>query len=227
MSLPFKRSRDWINRTAERIEDAPARLFTRDRPVTASARRELYEKGVVGKALVIKAPGETFVHPTQESNGPFTVKVELPGRDPYEVELWHLFDREEWERLQPGAEVRCRVDPENPNRVLLLPHGPPDDPQPESAAAVVAAGKPAVGTVRSADLTDIPNPSDRDGKIWRITMEVRSEHERKPWDATVHQRVPSGAEELLTPGSELKVGYEKRKSDVAIDWPGSSGGRFT
>jgi hypothetical protein len=51
MSLPFKKSRDWINRTAQRLEDAPARLFTGDRPVTASAQRELFEKGVAGKAI--------------------------------------------------------------------------------------------------------------------------------------------------------------------------------
>ena len=121
MTLPFKKSRDWINRTAQRIEDAPARLFSGDRPVTASAQRELFEKGIAGRALVVKAPGETFVDPTKDSTGPFTVKVELPGRDPYEAAFWHSFDRAEWERLQPGAQVECRVDPENPKRVLLLP----------------------------------------------------------------------------------------------------------
>jgi hypothetical protein len=239
MSLPFKRSRDWVNRAAQRIEDAPARLFTRDRPVTASAKREIYEKGIAGRALVIKAPGETFVDPTKESVGPFTVEVELPGRDPYEVELWHLFDREEWERLQPGTQARCRVDPENPQRVLLLPPGPEQPVDTEvraleptqhgSAAAAVAAGTPAIGTVTSAELTGIANPSEREGRIWRITMELRSDRERKPWDVTIYQRVPSGAEELLTAGSELAVSYAKRKSDrdVAIDWPGSTGGRYS
>ena len=121
MSLPFKRQRDWINRTAQRIEDAPARLFTGDRPVTVSAQRELYEKGLAGQALVIKAPAETFVDPTKDSTGPFTVKVELPGREPYEAKFWHAFDRAQWEKLQPGAQVQCRVDPENPQRVLLIP----------------------------------------------------------------------------------------------------------
>jgi hypothetical protein len=239
MSLPFKKSRDWVNRAAQRVEDAPARLFTRDRPVTASAKREIYEKGIAGLALVIKAPGETFVDPTKESTGPFTIEVELPGRDPFQVELWHSFDREEWERLQPGTQARCRVDPENPQRVLLLPPQPdqpvdgharaPEPRQQGSAATAVAAGKPAVGTVTSAELTQIANPSEREGRIWRITMELRSESERKPWDVTIYQRVPPGAEELLTAGSELTVGYAKRKSDrdVAIDWPGSTGGRYS
>ena len=46
---------------------------------------------------------------------------------------------------------------------------------------------------------------------------------------TIFQRVPPGAEELLTAGSELAVAYAKRKSDrdVAIDWPGSTGGRYS
>jgi hypothetical protein len=58
-------------------------------------------------------------------------------------------------------------------------------------------------------------------------MELRSELERKAWEVTIYQRVPTGAEALLFPDSELKVRYAKRKSDrdVAIDWPDSSGGR--
>ena len=101
-------------------------------------------------------------------------------------------------------------------------------PQEISAADTVAAGKPAVGTVKAAELSEIPPPPGSDGQIWEITMELRSEQERKPWKVTIYQRVPSGAEELLTAGTEFKVGYAKRKSDrdVAIDWPGSTDGRF-
>ena len=59
-------------------------------------------------------------------------------------------------------------------------------------------------------------------------MELRSESERRPWKVTSHQRVPGGAEEMLVAGTELKVGYAKRTSnrDVAIDWAGSSAGRY-
>ena len=98
-----------------------------------------------------------------------------------------------------------------------------------SAAATVAAGKPAVGRVKSAGPSQMPAPAGSDGQIWQITMELRSELERKPWEVTIHQRVPTGAEALLSSGSELKVGYAKRKSDrdVAIDWPGSTGGRYS
>ena len=98
-----------------------------------------------------------------------------------------------------------------------------------SAAATVAAGNPAVGIVKSAEPSEIPPPAGSDGKIWEITMELRSERERKPWDVTIYQRVPSGAEDLLSRGAELRVGYARRRTDrdVAIDWPGSSGGRFS
>ena len=89
--------------------------------MTASAQRELFEKGVPGTALVVEAPARTFVHPTKDSVGKFTVTVELSGRAPYRAELWHSFDAQDWELLQPGTRVQCRVDPDRPHRVLLIP----------------------------------------------------------------------------------------------------------
>ena len=46
---------------------------------------------------------------------------------------------------------------------------------------------------------------------------------------TIPQKRPPGCQGAALPRSELKVGYAKRKSsrDVAIDWPGSSRGRFS
>ena len=145
----------------------------------------------------------------------------------------------ETEALSEGKVVECRVDPDNRKRVLLVapePEHPVDAevaaleaPQQTSAAATVASGKPAIGTVKSAELSDYPPPAGSDGKIWEIKMELRSESERRPWSVKIYQRVPSGAEELLAKGTELKVGYAKRKSDrdVAIDWLGSSDGRYS
>ena len=135
--------------------------------------------------------------------------------------------------------MECRVHPKNKKRVLLLAPEPEEYPDPEvlalegpqqiSAAATVASGKPAIGTVTSAEPSDIPAPPESDGEIWMITMELRAESERRPWDVTIHQRVPTGAEAMIGPGSQLKVGYARRKSsrDVAIDWPGSTGGRYS
>jgi hypothetical protein len=238
-AFEWRRKRDRVNKTLERVEDAPWNLLNRGL-VTDSSKRKVYENGIVGTAEILKAPsmrGRSEIH---ENQGRFRLRVELPGEEPYEVKTTQSFGMGfESQALQEGKTVECRVDPENRKRVLLVAPEPNqaidqevrrlESPQHESAAATVAAGKPAVGTVKKAELTEIPVPAGGEGTIWQITMKLRSEHERKPWEVTIYQRVPDGAEELLTPGSELKVGYEKYKSDrdTAIDWPGSSEGRFT
>jgi len=112
--------------------------------------------------------------------------------------------------LKQGKAVECRVDPENRKRVLLVAPEPNQQidhevrsleaPQQASAAATVAAGKPAVGIVKSAELSEILALPGSDGTIWEIGMELRSESERRPWDVTIHQRVPRGAKALLSPG---------------------------
>jgi hypothetical protein len=45
----------------------------------------------------------------------------------------------------------------------------------------------------------------------------------------IGQRVPKGAEGLIADGAELQVAYmEVDKGDsVAVDWPGSTGGKFS
>ena len=140
------------------------------------------------------------------------MRVALPGREPYEVKTTQSFGfGYEAQALRQGAVVECRVDPGNDKRVLLVapePHEPVDElvrsleaPQMTSAAAMVAAGIPAVGTIKSAEHSDIPPPPGSDGEIWQITMQLRSSRERKPWDVTIYQRVPHGAEELLARGS--------------------------
>ena len=75
----------------------------------------------------------------------------------------------EWRRKRDRVEgkvVECRVDPDTGKRVLLLapePEGPIElevaaleAPQQVNAAATAAAGKPAMGTVKSAEVSEIP-----------------------------------------------------------------------
>jgi hypothetical protein len=234
----WRRKRDRVDKALEMVEHAPRTLFARRGLVTIPQKRKVYETGIRGHAKILKAPGEHSRSEIQENAGRFQVRVELPDRPPYEVKMTQSYSfGYEAEALSEGAVVECRVDPDNHKRVLLVapePNSPIDlevrsleAPQQTSAAATVAAGKPAVGIVKAAGLSDIPAPAGSDGQIWQITMELRSELERKPWEVTIHQRVPTGAEASLSPGSEVRVGYAKRKSnrDVAIDWPGSSGGR--
>jgi len=238
-AFEWRRGRDRTDKTLERVEDAPWNLLSRGL-VTNSAKRKVYEAGIQGRAEILKAPGKHTLSEIQENVGRFRVRVEVPGKEPYEVKLTQSFGfGYEATALTQGAVVECRVDPKNDKRVLLVapePNQPIDAevraleaPQQTSAAATVAAGKPAIGTVESAEISEIPPPPGSDGKIWVITMELRSDSERRPWEVTIYQRVPTGAEGLLAARSELRVGYRKRKSDrdVAIDWPGSSGGRYS
>ena len=238
-AFEWRRKRDRVNKLLERVEHSPQSLLSRGL-VTIPQKRKVYEEGIVGRAEILKSPGKRSLSEIDENVGRFHIRVELPGEEPYEVKMTQSFGfGYEAEALKQGKTVECRVDPENRRRVLLVapePDEPIDQvvrsleaPQQTSAAATVAAGRPAVGTVKSAELSEMPAPPGSDGKIWEISMELRSEGERRPWEVTIYQRVPSGAEELLSPGSELRVGYAKRKSnrDVAIDWPGSSRGRFS
>jgi hypothetical protein len=226
----WRRKRDRVDKALEKIENAPWTLINRGL-VTIPQKRKLYEEGIPGRAEILEAPGKHSLSDIQENVGRFRVRVELPTQAPYEVKVTQSFGfGYEAEALRQGAVVECRVDPKNHKRVLLVAPEPdqPIDllvraleaPQHVSAAATVAAGKPAVGTVKAAEVSDIPPPPGSDGMIWRITMELRSPHERKPWDVTIHQRVPRSAEQRLARGSELRVGYARRGSDrdVAIDW---------
>ena len=239
-AFEWRRKRDRVDKALEIAEHAPQTLFARRGLVTIPQKRKVYETGIRGHAEILKAPGEHSHSDIRENVGRFHVRVELPDRPPYEVKMTQSYSfGYEAEALSEGAVVECRVDPNNQKRVLLVapePNHPIDlevrsleAPQRTSAAATVAAGKPAVGIVKSARLSDIPAPAGSDGQIWQITMKLHAELERKPWEVTIYQRVPAGAEELLFPGSELRVGYARRKSDrdVAIDWPGSSGGRYS
>jgi hypothetical protein len=239
-AFEWRRKRDRVDKALEIVEHAPQTLFARRGLVTIPQKRKVYETGIRGRAVILEAPGEHSRSGIQENVGRFQVRVELPDRPPYEASMTQSYSfGYEAEALSEGAMVECRVDPGNHKRILLIapePNHPIDQevraleaPQRVSAAATVTAGKPAVGLVKSAGPSDIPAPAGSDGQIWQITMQLRSELERKPWEVTIYQRVPTGAEPLLSPGSELKVGYARRKSDrdVAIDWPGSSGGRFS
>jgi hypothetical protein len=238
-AFEWRRKRDRLDKMLERAGDTPWNLFSPRGLVTNSQKRKVYEEGIQGRAEILKAPGKWSRSEIQENVGRFRVRVELPGEAPYEVGLTQSYSFGfEGEALRQGAVVECRVDPANRKRVLLVapePNAPVDQlvrsleaPQMESAAATVAAGKPAIGTVRSAEVSEYEAPPGSDGKIWEIEMELRSEFERKPWSVTIYQRVPTGAEELLSPGTQLKVGYTKHKSDrdVAIDWAGSTGWRY-
>ena len=83
-------------------------------------KRELFENGTEGKALILSCPPPLRVSQRVESLGAFKVKVQVPGSDAYETKVRQSFWKDEWESMQPGSTVPCSVDPEDPKRVLLV-----------------------------------------------------------------------------------------------------------
>lgn len=60
-------------------------------------------------------------------------------------------------------------------------------------------------------------------------MKMTSERETKPWKVRIGQRVSKGAEDLVKGGRELTVAFLEVDDgqSAAVDWPESSGGRFS
>jgi hypothetical protein len=226
----WRRKRGRLNKALERVEDAPWNLLTRRGHLTDSAKRKLYEHGIEGQAEILDAPGEHWVSEVHENIGRFRVRVEIPGREPYEVQVTQSFGSGyEYAGLQKGALIECRVDPEDEKRVLLV--APEPDEQRMTvmdSSQILAKGDRATGTIVDARDLEVTAPGTKD-PMFLLNLELRSESEAKPWKVEIGQRVPEGAHKMIEPGSELTVAYlEVDEGDsVAVDWPGSTEGRFT
>src|SRR5262245_8290382 len=224
----WKRKRGWLNRTAEKLEDLPANLVIRKGGLTNSRKRELYEKGAVGQAEILEAPSEMMMDPNWGGEGRYKLRVELPGRDPYEVKSWQDVTGWDWKRLVPGAVVEVRVDPKDETSLMIVP---PDAGETlvegvMDSSSILAEGRRATATVEQSKRLDQTAPGT-DDPIYVLVMELRSEGEPKPWKVRIGQRVPKGAEPLVDPGGELVAAYlEVDEGDsVAIDWPASGQGK--
>jgi hypothetical protein len=106
-------------RAAERITNPVLNLAGRGQPITDAAASKLYEIGIAGKATILKAPMKQRVSEVKENIGRFTVRVELPGEEPYEAKVWQSFWAREWRLMRPGTVLECFVDPDHRDRILL------------------------------------------------------------------------------------------------------------
>jgi hypothetical protein len=230
-----------IDRTVERIADAPANLVGRGRPISDSAKRDLYEKGVTGVAKIVKTPSKHRVSTVQDNVGRFTVTVEIPDEQPYEANVWQEFMADEWEQLQPGMEVPCKVDPENHELIWLTPTGFREPPKFVGGPAInlggsrvtdssqlIATGRRAIGTVLSSQPMGKKAPGT-DDEFYLLDLELKADDEPQPWKVNFGMRVPKGAEAMVAEGSEVQVAFAAvgDPGQVAIDWPATSGGRFS
>jgi hypothetical protein len=166
----------------------------------------------------------------KENIGRFRVRVDIPGRDSYEVTITQSFEGGyESEGLKEGALIECRVDPNNQNKLLLLAPEPGERRVTGvDSFGILAEGKRATATIEQANELNVKAPGSGD-PMYELIMEMRSDAEPKPWRIRIGQRVPAGAEDLVKEGAELTVAYLEvdEGHSAAVDWPASSGGRYT
>ena len=242
--------RKWLNRavnlerTAERIADLPANVVGRGRPISDSAKRALYENGVSAVATVLKAPSKHRITAIKENVGRFTVRVEISGEQPYEVNVWQAFWEDEWKQMQPGMEVDCKVDPENHDLVWLMPTGFQEPAKQvkgptlnlegvfrdrvTDSSELIATGRRATATVLSSEPMGKKAPGT-DDEFYLLDLELEAADEPRSWKVNFGMRVPKGAEGMVAKGKELEVAFAAAGDPdrVAVDWPATSNGRFS
>jgi hypothetical protein len=226
----WRRKRGRLNRTLEKVQDLPYNVVSRGRPLTDSAKRKLFENGIVGQAQILKSPSGRTISGVQENVGRFRVRIEIPEREPYEATITQSFrGGYESDGLKEGALVACRVDPKNDQRVLLVA------PEPDErrvigvdSSQILAEGKRATARIEQANKLEVTAPGSGD-PMYELVMEMRSGTEREPWTIRIGQRVPAGGEDLVEEGGELTVAYLEVDDghSAAVDWPASTGGRFS
>jgi hypothetical protein len=83
-AFEWRNERKPTDQAFERLLDAPHNLFSRRSFLTSSAKREVYMKGIPGRAEILKAPTEDSISDIAENVDRFRVRVEIPGQPPYE-----------------------------------------------------------------------------------------------------------------------------------------------
>jgi hypothetical protein len=229
-SFEWRRKRGWLNRAIEKVEDAPTNVLFGGKAVSDSAKRKLYEKGIKGQAVILETPSKGRVSQVQDSIVSFLVRIDIPGRESYEAKVTQtIMGGHVQDSLRKGAIIECRVDPDDERKVLLIP--PEIDELKITAvdsSSILANGRRASGTIETANKLDVTAPGSGD-PMYELIMEMRSESEAEPWRIRIGQRVPAGAEDLVRAGGELTVAYLEvdQGHSAAVDWPATSGGRFS
>jgi hypothetical protein len=226
----WRRKRGWLNRTIEKVEELPANVLFGGRAVSDSAKRKLYEQGLKGQALILEAPGRGRVSQVSDSIVSFRVRIDVPGRESYETKVTQtIMGGHVHDSLQKDAMVECRVDRKDASKVLLIP---PEIDELKITAVdssdILAKGKRATARIERASMLDVKAPGSGD-PMYELVMEMRSDAEPEPWAIRIGQRVPAGAEKLVKKGGELTVAYIEVDDghSAAVDWPASTGGRFS
>lgn len=169
--------------------------------------------GVIGSATVLG------VRPRRRGPGcVFRVRIRIPGRQPYETRIRQKVRQADLDRMRPGDVIRCRVDPGDPERVVLYPPGVTVADH-SGITKILADGRRAEATVLAA----IPVAADYSGigdPVLRLDLELQAWDEPMPWRVRLVQSVPLAAIDLLDLGRRLKVAFFTVDcgESVAVDW---------
>src|SRR5882757_8766420 len=168
----WRRKRGWLNRTIEKVEELPYNVVSGGGPLTDSAMRKLFEQGVRGQAQILKAPGPRSTSSVRENLGRFRARVEVPGSDPYELDVTQSFEGGyESEGLKEGAIVECRVDAKDPKRVLLIA---PEANQPRvtgvDSSDILRDGMRATARIERSNRLEMTAPGTGD-PMYELVME--------------------------------------------------------
>jgi hypothetical protein len=203
-------------------------LFNKMRNLTGSVPKELLEKGLLGRGIIVS------IQQTGVSTGVdfdpshvcvFTVEVALDNVPRYTATCRQAVRATVLPQLMmPGATVAVRVDSDDHSRIALsLGEEPPTvtvaagGPNTGSAARILDLGVPCKAVIVQMQPLGMRNQKGDD--IYAFVLTVLAEG-RSPYQIQVGNPVPAAAVPLLYPGNTLPA---KRMPDgdereLAIDW---------
>lgn len=206
----------------------------------AAVRQELLLRGTPGNATILGVRpgvrGTAWPLPRRRAGGAvaaggqsgatepeqvFRVRVQPVGRLPYEATVRQPVRPADLPVMRPGDTVRCRIDPDDPARLVLYVDQTTDDAT-TGRTRILADGRRAEATVLAAT----PVATDyggRDDPVLRLDLELRAWDEPRPWRVRVIEPVPLAALELVDLGKHLRVAFftVDRGESVAVDWAAS------
>ncbi|MGX1809817.1 hypothetical protein ACWIGI_29200 [Nocardia sp. NPDC055321] len=197
-------------------------LARRGPDLDEAGRRELLLHGSEGVATVlsVRAPG-----PDTAGGHELRVRVRLEGRHPYETRIRQRITAADLVWTQPGDTVACRVDPGDPDRLVIYVPAPGESAR-ANIATILGHGRRARATVLAASPV-AADYSGREDPVLRLDLELRAWDEPGPWRVRLVTPVPLAALELVDLGARLEVAFftVDRGDSVAVDWAASRAGR--
>ena len=204
-------------------------LFNKMRNLTGSVPKELLEKGLLGRGIIVSLE-QTSVSTGADFNPAhvcvFSVEVALDNVPRYTATCRQAIRATILPQLMmPGATVAVRVDPNDRERIALsLGEEPPTvtiassgDAKTGSAARILELGVPCKAVIVETQPLGMRSPKGDDMYAFLLTMMAEG---RAPYQIQVGNPVPAAALPLLYPGNTVPAKRMEGGDDreVVIDW---------